>query len=93
MSLPERKSELLDTHRAVQDAELLCSLGCWAVSAFQRWFTAQIDTVIPDIGPDDYDRLLHGLGYEKQFEQDISNEYDGRLFQYTKQVEENQVKR
>ncbi|MCD2203688.1 MULTISPECIES: hypothetical protein [Halobacteriales] len=93
MSLPERQSELIDTHRAVQDAELPYVLvGGWAVSAFQTRFTTDIDTVIPDTALDDYDILLRDLGYEKQFEQDVSNEYDGRIVQYTKGVGANTVK-
>ncbi|MGM0718772.1 MAG: hypothetical protein ACQET5_16740, partial [Halobacteriota archaeon] len=55
-------------------------------------FTTDIDTVIPDTALDDYDTLLRNLGYEKQFEQDVSNEYDGRMIQYTKPVGENEVK-
>jgi len=93
MSLPERQSELIDTHRAIQDAELPYVLvGGWAVSAFQTRFTTDIDSVIPDTALDDYDTLLRDLGYEKQFEQDISNEYDGRMIQYTKPVGKNEVK-
>lgn len=93
MSLPERQSELIDTHRAVQDADLPYVLvGGWAVSAFQTRFTTDIDTVMPDTALDDYDTLLHDLGYEKQFEQDVSNEYNGRMIQYTKEVGANAVK-
>ena len=93
MSLPERQSELVDTHRAVRDAELPYVLvGGWAVSAFQTRFTTDIDTVIPDTAFDEYDSLLRDLGYEKQFEKDVSNEYDGRMVQYTKQVGDNEVK-
>lgn len=93
MSLPERQSELIDTHRAVQNAELPYVLvGGWAVSAFQTRFTTDIDTVIPDTALDDYDTLLRDLGYEKQFEKDVSKEYDGQMVQYTKQVGENEVK-
>jgi hypothetical protein len=62
------------------------------VSAFQTRFTTDIDTVIPDTALDDYDTLLHDLGYEKQFEQDVSNEYNGRMIQYTKEVGANAVK-
>lgn len=92
MSLPERQSELIDTHRAVQKAELPYVLvGGWAVSAFQTRLTTDIDAVIPDTALDDYDTLLRNLGYEKQFEQDVSNEYGGRMIQYTKSVGENQV--
>jgi hypothetical protein len=93
MSLPERQSELIDTHRAVQDAELPYVLvGGWAVSAFQTRFTTDIDTVVPDTALDDYDTLLRDRGYNKQFEQDVSNEYDGRMIQYTKEVGANAVK-
>jgi hypothetical protein len=93
MSLPERQSELVDTHRAVQDAELPYVLvGGWAVSAFQTRFTTDIDTVIPATALDEYDSLLRDLGYEKQFEKDVSNEYEGRMIQYTKQVGDNEVK-
>jgi len=93
MSLPERQSELIDTHRAVQDAELPYVLvGGWAVSVFQTRFTTDIDTVVPDTALDDYDILLRDLGYEKQFEQDVSNEYNGRMIQYTKEVGANAVK-
>ncbi|PHQ40096.1 hypothetical protein DJ69_02635 [Halorubrum persicum] len=93
MSLPERQSELVDTHRAVQDAELPYVLvGGWAVSAFQTRFTTDIDTVIPDTALDDYDILLRDLGYEKQFEQNVSNKYDGRMIQYAKEVGANAVK-
>ena len=93
MSLPERQSELVDTHRAVQDAELPYVLvGGWAVSAFQTRFTTDIDTVIPDTALDEYDSLLRDLGYEKQFEKDVSSEYEGRMIQYTKAVGENDIK-
>jgi len=93
MSLPERQSELVDTHRAVRDAELPYVLvGGWAVSAFQTRFTTDIDTVIPATALDEYDDLLRDLGYEKQFETDVSNEYEGRMIQYTKQVGDNEVK-
>ncbi|MDS0261853.1 hypothetical protein NDI56_20830 [Haloarcula sp. S1CR25-12] len=93
MSLSERQSELIDTHRAVQDAELPYVLvGGWAVSAFQTRFTTDIDTVIPDTALDEYNTLLRDLGYKKQFEKDVSNEYEGRMIQYTKQVGENEIK-
>ena len=93
MSLPEGQAELIETHRSVQNAELPYVLvGGWAVSAFQTRFTTDIDTVIPDTALDDYDTLLRDLGYEKQFEKDVSKEYDGRMVQYTKQVGENEVK-
>jgi hypothetical protein len=93
MSLPERQSELVDTHRAVQNAELpYVLIGGWAVSAFQTRFTTDIDTVLPDTALDDYNTLLRDLGYEKQFEKDVSKEYAGRMVQYTKQVGDNEVK-
>ncbi|MDL0133692.1 hypothetical protein [Halobacterium salinarum] len=57
-----------------------------------RRFTTDIDTVVPDTTLDDYDTLLRDLGYEKQFEQDVSNEYDGRMIQYAKEVGANAVK-
>lgn len=89
MSLPERQDELVDTHRAVQDAGLPYVLvGGWAVSAFQARFTTDIDTVIPGTALDGYDSLLGDLGYQKQFEEDVSNEYEGRMIQYEKSVGE-----
>ncbi|WP_303647396.1 hypothetical protein [Haloarchaeobius sp. FL176] len=92
MSLPERQSELIDTHRAVQSAGLPYVLvGGWAVSAFQTRFTTDIDTVVPATALDDYDALLSELGYEKEFEKDVSNEYEGRMIQYQKPVGENAV--
>lgn len=93
MGFSERQSELVDTHRAVLEAELPHVLvGGWAVSAFQTRFTADIDTVIPSTALDDYDSLLSDLGYEKEFEKDVSNEYEGRMVQYEKPVGENAVK-
>ncbi|MFB6234905.1 MAG: hypothetical protein ABEH81_00645 [Halopenitus sp.] len=93
MSLPERQAELVETHRAVQQAELPYVLvGGWAVSAFQTRFTTDIDAVIPATALGDYDSLLDDLGYEKQFEKDVSNEYEGRMLQYKKPVGENAVK-
>jgi hypothetical protein len=89
MSLPERQDELVDTHRAVRDAGLPYVLvGGWAVSAFQIRFTTDIDTVIPGTALDDYDSLLGDLGYEKQFDVDVSDEYEGRMIQYEKPVGE-----
>lgn len=93
MSLPERQSELVETHRAVQEAGLPYVLvGGWAVSAFQTRFTTDIDTVLPATSLQDYDALLADLGYEKAFEKDVSNQYEGRMIQYTKPVGENAVK-
>lgn len=47
--------------------------------------------MIPDTALDEYDALLRDLGYEKQFEKDVSNEYEGRMIQYTKRVGDNAV--
>lgn len=93
MSLTERQSELIDTHRAVQDAELPHVLvGGWAVSAFETRFTTDIDIVIPSTAVEDYHSLLNELGYEKQFDKDVSKQYEGRMIQYTKPVGDNEVK-
>ncbi|MBV0903494.1 hypothetical protein [Haloarcula salina] len=92
MSLPERQSELVETHRAVQEAGLPYVLvGGWAVSAFQTRFTTDIDTVVPGTALDDYDSLLSELGYQKRFETEVSNEYEGRMIQYRKPVGDNEV--
>jgi hypothetical protein len=92
MSLPERQAELIDTHRAIHEAELPYVLvGGWAVSAFQTRFTTDIDTVIPKTAREDYATLLEDLGYEKQFEQEISDEYEGQMIQYAKAVGTNSV--
>lgn len=93
MSLTERQSELIDTHRAVQDADLPYVLvGGWAVSAFETRFTADIDIVIPSTALEEYDSLLTELGYEKEFDRDVSKQYEGRMIQYKKPVGENEVK-
>ncbi|WP_436927622.1 hypothetical protein [Halosimplex amylolyticum] len=87
MSLPERQAELIDTHRAIQAAGLPYVLvGGWAVSAFQTRFTTDIDAVIPATALDDYASLLVDRGYEREFETDISNEYEGQMIQYSKAV-------
>lgn len=92
MSLTERQSELVDTHRAVRDADLPYVLvGGWAISAFQTRMTTDIDAVIPDTAVNDYDALLADHGYEKEFEEDVSNVYEGRMIQYKKPVGENAV--
>lgn len=92
MSLTERQSELVETHRAVRDADLPYVLvGGWAVSAFQTRFTTDIDAVVPSTALDDYESLLGDFGYEKRFETDVSNEYEGRMIQYAKSVGENAV--
>lgn len=93
MSLPERQSELVETHRAILSAELPYVLvGGWAVSAFQTRFTTDIDAVIPSTALDEYDTLLENFGYEKQFDRDVSNEYMGRMIQYEKPVGDYAVK-
>ena len=93
MSLPERQLELVETHRAILDAGLPYVLvGGWAVSAFQTRFTTDIDAVVPSTSMNEYDALLGKLGYEKQFEKDVSNEYEGRMIQYKKPVGEHAVK-
>lgn len=92
MSLPERQSELVETHRGIQKAGLPYVLvGGWAVSAFQTRFTTDIDIVIPATALDDYDSHLVHLGYEKQFEKDVSNHYEGQMIQYAKPVGEHEV--
>lgn len=92
MSLPERQSELVDTHRAVHEAGLPYVLvGGWAVSAFQTRFTTDIDAVIPATAVERYDSLLTDRRYKKAFEKDVSNRYEGRILRYTKPVGENDV--
>lgn len=92
MSLQERQSELVDTHREVHDANLPYVLvGGWAVSAYSARFTTDIDTVIPATVLDDYDSVLTDLGYVKQSETEFSNVYEGRMIQYTKPVGENAI--
>lgn len=59
MSLSERQAELVETHRAVHDADLPYVLvGGWAVSAFQTRFTTDVDMVIPETALEEYDELL-----------------------------------
>lgn len=92
MSLPERQAELVATHRAIQDTDLPYVLvGGWAVSAFQTRFTTDIDAVIPETSLDDYEALLGDREYEKEFEADVSNKYEGRMVQFSKAVGENEV--
>jgi hypothetical protein len=92
MNNQARQDELVETHRNVHTAGLPYVLvGGWAVSAFSTRFTTDIDTVIPATALDSYDSLLSDLGYEKQFEKDVSNEYEGRMVQYRKPVGENAV--
>jgi hypothetical protein len=92
MSLPERQSELVDTHRAIQDEELPYVLvGGWAVTAFQTRFTTDVDMVLPKASLDDYDNLLDDLDYTKEFDSDVANVYEGRIVRYEKPVGENAV--
>src|SRR6056297_761237 len=92
MSLQERQSELIETHRTVHDADLPYVLvGGWAVSAFQTRFTTDIDTVIPATALADYESILGDRGYAKTFEKDISNQYEGRMVQFMKPVGDNVV--
>lgn len=92
MSLPERQAELVDTHRAVHDADLPYVLvGGWAVSAFQTRFTTDIDMVIPERALDEYDELLRGRGFTKEADDDVSNIYEGRMVQYEKAVGDHAV--
>jgi len=92
MSLPERQSELVDTHRAIQAEELPHVLvGGWAVSAFQTRFTTDVDMVVPATALEDYDALLEDLGYSKEFDSDVANVYEGRIVRYEKPVGDNAV--
>jgi hypothetical protein len=92
MSLTERQSELVDTHRAIQDDELPYVLvGGWAVTAFQTRFTTDVDMVIPEASLGGYASLLDDLGYTKQFDSDVANVYEGRIVGYEKPVGENAV--
>jgi len=87
MSLPERQAELVETHRAVHEANLPYVLvGGWAVSAFQTRFTTDVDMVIPETALKDYDELLQDRGYTKEADDDVSNVYEGRMIQYEKPV-------
>ncbi|UHQ99287.1 hypothetical protein HYG81_26020 (plasmid) [Natrinema zhouii] len=92
MSLPERQTELIDTHRAIQDAGLPYVLVVgWAVSAFQARFTTDVDMVLPEISLDEYDALLTNAGYIREFDNDVANIYEGRIVRYEKPVGENTV--
>lgn len=92
MSLPERQSELVATHRTVQGAGLPYVLvGGWAVSAFQTRFTTDVDMVLPESSLPDYDLLLRDLGYKKEFDNDVANVYEGRIVRYEKPVGDNTV--
>jgi len=87
MSLPRRQAELVETHRAVHEANLPYVLvGGWAVSVFQTRFTTDVDMVIPETALEDYDELLRDRGYTKEADDDVSNTYEGRMIQYEKQV-------
>ena len=92
MSLQERQAELVETHRAVHEADLPYVLvGGWAVSAFQARFTTDVDMVIPETALDAYDAMLQERGYTKEADDDVSNIYEGRMVQYEKRVGDNAV--
>lgn len=92
MSLQQRQAELVATHQAIQQAGLPYVLvGGWAVSAFQTRLTTDMDMVLPEDSLDDYDTLLGGLGFETQFDSDVSDVYEGRTVRYEKAVGENAV--
>ncbi|MFB6360183.1 MAG: hypothetical protein ABEH59_02565 [Halobacteriales archaeon] len=92
MAGSERQEELIETHRAIQEAELpYILIGGWAVSAFQPRLTMDVDMVIPSSALDEYERVLDGLGFEKELDPDVSNIYDGRMIQFEKQVGENSI--
>jgi hypothetical protein len=92
MSLTERQSELVNTHRAIQDDELPYVLvGGWAVTAFQTRFTTDVDMVLPEASLDDFHTHLTDLDYTKEFDSDVSNVYEGRIVRYEKPVGENAV--
>lgn len=92
MSLQERQNELITTHRAIQEADPPYVLvGGWAVSAFQTRFTTDVDMVLPESQVAEYDDLLRDLGYEKAFDSDVSNVYEGRIVRYEKSVGDNAV--
>lgn len=92
MSFPERQAELVETHRAIQDAGLPYVLvGGWAVSAYQTRFTTDLDMVIPETALEEYDELLRDRGYTKEADDDVSNSYEGRMIQYEKPVGDSAV--
>lgn len=92
MSLPERQAELVETHRAIQDANLPYVLvGGWAITAYQTRFTTDVDVVLPSTALDDYDSLLTRLDYVKTSDSDVSNVYEGRIVCYEKAVGDHTV--
>ncbi|WP_440009037.1 hypothetical protein [Halomicrococcus sp. SG-WS-1] len=92
MSLQERQNELIATHQAIQEANFPYVLvGGWAVSAFQTRFTTDVDMVLPERLLEEYDTLLRDLGYEKEFDNDVANIYEGRIVRYKKPVGDNAV--
>lgn len=93
MSLSARQSELVDTHREIQNAELPYVLvGGWAVSAFQTRITVDIDMVLPEASLDGFDTVLQERGYTIEADEDVSNIYEGRMIQYVKPVGEHTVR-
>lgn len=92
MAGSERQGELIETHRAIQDAGLpYVLIGGWAVSAFQARLTMDVDMVIPTSALDDYELVLDELGFTKERDADVSNIYEGRMVQFEKQVGENSI--
>lgn len=87
MGVPERQSELVETHRAIHKAELPYVLvGGWAVSAFQTRFTTDVDMILPDTALEEFGELLRDRGYTKEADVDVSNIYEGGMIQYEKPV-------
>lgn len=92
MAGSERQDELIETHRAIQEAELpYVLIGGWAVSAFQARLTMDLDMVIPSSALDEYERVLDDIGFVKELDADVSNIYEGRMIQFEKQVGEHSV--
>ena len=92
MSLPERQAELVDTHRAIHEADLPYVLvGGWAVSTFQTRITVDVDMVLPETVLSEVDAVLQRLGYTQEADDDVSNMYEGRIVQYGKPVGQHAV--
>lgn len=92
MAGSERQDELIETHRAIQEAGLpYVLIGGWAVSAFQARLTMDVDMVLPRGALDDYERVLDELGFTKERDSDVSNIYEGRMIHFEKQVGEHAI--
>lgn len=92
MAGSERQEVLIETHRAIQAAELPAILiGGWAVSAFQPRLTMDIDMVIPSGALEEYERVLDELGFEKELDAAVPNSYEGRIVHFEKPVGEHAV--